>query len=190
MAERNARMMGPMFRSCPLCGVTKDHPTVTGRLEDHVVGHLRLLALRSLPFIEEEHRTESTNSLKSDDSAKPADRRTVRDLLEEPLPSISENEDKEMPVYFQPDVDSNEDPYAAWGGINSYVKASHILRQGEPPQQIKLSYGAFPFPEIPESGDIYKLYIRQRDDSSRFVDGSNALAATAHKRDIQVRQAL
>ncbi|KAK5992076.1 hypothetical protein PT974_05473 [Cladobotryum mycophilum] len=45
LADKNARAMSPMFQSCPLCGAYE----VDGGMEIHVVGHLRLLALKSLP---------------------------------------------------------------------------------------------------------------------------------------------
>lgn len=49
LADRNGRMPGPLFKACPLCGVE----AIEGSIESHIVGHLRLLALKSLPsFVE------------------------------------------------------------------------------------------------------------------------------------------
>ncbi|KAF5678534.1 hypothetical protein FDENT_8913 [Fusarium denticulatum] len=45
LADQNARKTGPLFRACPLCGEEKPHPS----LIDHLVGHMRFLALKSLP---------------------------------------------------------------------------------------------------------------------------------------------
>jgi hypothetical protein len=47
LANRNARKTTKLFTSCPLCGEseTEEH----GRLENHITGHLRSLALKSLP---------------------------------------------------------------------------------------------------------------------------------------------
>ncbi|KAF4451008.1 hypothetical protein F53441_5955 [Fusarium austroafricanum] len=50
LADRNARPNGPIFQSCPLCGIE----TTDGPMEDHVVGHMRLLALKSLPTYQED----------------------------------------------------------------------------------------------------------------------------------------
>ncbi|KAK4208245.1 hypothetical protein QBC37DRAFT_405481 [Rhypophila decipiens] len=47
LGQRNARLIGPLFESCPLCGMVPDLDT--GPMEDHVVGHLRKIAIHSLP---------------------------------------------------------------------------------------------------------------------------------------------
>lgn len=191
MTERNARMTGPLFQSCPLCGVTKDYPTVTGRLEDHVVGHLRYLALSSLPYIEEEEqKTNSTESLRSDDSAKPADRSTIHDLLDEEFYSTFESGQATVISgrnYGQPNVHSDEDPFAVWNGIQHYVRASHTLSPGEPPKQIlRLSSETFPFPVIPEPRDDDEPYLEQDDGSSRFVDAHDIHEESSDRRRAQV----
>ncbi|KAL4781274.1 hypothetical protein BJX76DRAFT_335882 [Aspergillus varians] len=49
LAERSSRSSGPLFQFCPLCGQSPD----TG-LEDHVASHLRYLALKSLPFTDDQ----------------------------------------------------------------------------------------------------------------------------------------
>ncbi|KAH7256057.1 hypothetical protein BKA59DRAFT_541227 [Fusarium tricinctum] len=50
LADRNAHTNGALFTACPLCGIDKtDTP-----MEHHVVGHMRLLALRSLPVTHED----------------------------------------------------------------------------------------------------------------------------------------
>ncbi|RYC91450.1 hypothetical protein BFJ63_vAg5749 [Fusarium oxysporum f. sp. narcissi] len=45
LAEQNGRRTGPLFEACPLCGEKKTNRSVT----DHLVGHMRSLALKSLP---------------------------------------------------------------------------------------------------------------------------------------------
>ncbi|PNP74581.1 hypothetical protein FNYG_12086 [Fusarium nygamai] len=45
LADQNVRKTGPLFKACPLCGEEKPHPS----LIDHLVGHMRFLALKSLP---------------------------------------------------------------------------------------------------------------------------------------------
>lgn len=187
MTERNARMVGPLFKSCPLCGITNDHHTVTGRLEDHVVGHLRYIALVSLPYIEEEEqKSNSTNSLGSDDSARPVDRSTVHDLPDPEFDLISENL-QPMSTSVQSSVQLDEDPYAAWNGIQNYVQASHALQPGAPPKQIsKVPSETFPFPVISESMQNDEPYLQQRDDSVRFVDSHDIPEELSGRRSVQV----
>ncbi|KAG5657293.1 hypothetical protein KAF25_005857 [Fusarium avenaceum] len=50
LADRNAHTSGALFTVCPLCGVDKTNTP----MEHHVVGHMRLLALRSLPAAHED----------------------------------------------------------------------------------------------------------------------------------------
>ncbi|KAH7230802.1 hypothetical protein B0J15DRAFT_575327 [Fusarium solani] len=72
LADRNGRATGPLFTSCPLCGVEE----VKCSMEEHVIGHMRFLALKSLPATQEELDDESG----SDDSAaasKPDSRSTI-----------------------------------------------------------------------------------------------------------------
>jgi hypothetical protein len=68
LAERSARPIGPTFPSCPLCGETE----AKGQLEDHVVGHLRFLALKSLPWPEDVDEDPS-----SDKTTRPKTRSTI-----------------------------------------------------------------------------------------------------------------
>jgi hypothetical protein len=49
LAVKNSRKASPMFKSCPLC----NSEDVAGKMEDHIAGHLLLLALKSLPSYEE-----------------------------------------------------------------------------------------------------------------------------------------
>lgn len=49
LADRSLQLNGPLFKSCPFCGI--EELDCKGRLEDHIVGHLRSLALKSLPPI-------------------------------------------------------------------------------------------------------------------------------------------
>ncbi|KAK0763552.1 hypothetical protein N5P37_002929, partial [Trichoderma harzianum] len=52
LAKRNARGMPKLFSSCPLCG--KDESGIGARLIDHIAGHLRSLAIESLPSYKED----------------------------------------------------------------------------------------------------------------------------------------
>lgn len=52
LANKNSRKRANLFPSCPLCGA--EATDVSGRMEDHITGHLRSLALKSLPAYEED----------------------------------------------------------------------------------------------------------------------------------------
>ncbi|KAH8777846.1 hypothetical protein F5883DRAFT_696797, partial [Diaporthe sp. PMI_573] len=49
LADRSARATGPLFKACALCGAEE----VKNSMADHIVGHLRSLALKSLPAYED-----------------------------------------------------------------------------------------------------------------------------------------
>jgi hypothetical protein len=51
LTNRSRQKSGPLFTSCPLCG--QDVQQAGGKLEKHIAGHLRSLALRSLPPVSE-----------------------------------------------------------------------------------------------------------------------------------------
>ncbi|KAF5009899.1 hypothetical protein FDECE_3884, partial [Fusarium decemcellulare] len=78
LADRNARLPGPLFKSCPLCGVEE----VDSSMEDHVVGHMRFLALKSLPAYQEDtdglEEDESENEQDSLATSRPRSRSTIR----------------------------------------------------------------------------------------------------------------
>lgn len=123
LADRNARMTGPLFSACPLCGATESDEKVGGRLEHHIVGHLRCLALKSLPRIdEEEQNSRSSHSTSSDNSAKPADRSTLRDLAGDGDGNSEIVDDDRDRTAMALDDGRDEDPYARWGGIRYYVE--------------------------------------------------------------------
>ncbi|KLO99320.1 uncharacterized protein LW94_2645 [Fusarium fujikuroi] len=50
LADQNVRKTGPLFKACPLCGEEEASPS----LIDHLVGHMRFLALKSLPPYQED----------------------------------------------------------------------------------------------------------------------------------------
>ena len=92
LTERNARSIEPLFTSCPFCGGSD--ATIKGRLEDHIVGHLRYLALRSLPRFES-HGNEMSN----DEDTVSSGRRwqsqsTIRNDLDRGVWPTFENDDE------------------------------------------------------------------------------------------------
>ncbi|KAI1757960.1 hypothetical protein F4782DRAFT_536659 [Xylaria castorea] len=91
LAERNGRMIGPMFKSCPLCDIEE----VDGSMEHHLVGHLRFFALKSLPSYEEdmEELDESYSEQNSFTTSSPQTRSTIRNERDE-LMYIAARRDK------------------------------------------------------------------------------------------------
>ncbi|KAI0861275.1 hypothetical protein F4860DRAFT_175243 [Xylaria cubensis] len=95
LAERNGRMIGPMFKSCPLCGIEE----VDGSMEHHLVGHLRFFALKSLPSYEEEMEELDESDSEQNSFASPQTRSTIRnarDELENITTASDESKDKSL----------------------------------------------------------------------------------------------
>ncbi|SPN99565.1 uncharacterized protein DNG_02417 [Cephalotrichum gorgonifer] len=80
LASRSARKTVNLFPSCPLCG--QDETNVEGRLEDHITGHLRSLALKSLPSYQDD-MPDGDGSGRDIDSSAPRSRSTVKNMGEE-----------------------------------------------------------------------------------------------------------
>ncbi|KAL4903147.1 hypothetical protein BDW74DRAFT_156725 [Aspergillus multicolor] len=76
LAERSSRSSGPLFECCPLCGKSGD-PS----LEEHIASHLRFLALKSLPFPDDEGYDNGSEVLRSEFQSSGA--RTRSTMLEE-----------------------------------------------------------------------------------------------------------
>ncbi|PGG96607.1 hypothetical protein AJ80_09808 [Polytolypa hystricis UAMH7299] len=82
LAKRNGRLKGPLFQTCPFCGADpKDPESVKGRLEHHIVGHLRFLALKSLPRCEEDDDDQSAETSNDPNADKQGSSRQLNDLL-------------------------------------------------------------------------------------------------------------
>ncbi|KAL2673791.1 hypothetical protein Neosp_012235 [[Neocosmospora] mangrovei] len=81
VANRNSRKATKLFQSCPLCG--REESEVEGRLEDHLAGHLRSLALKSLPSYQDEIPDDVEDGNNSIDGSRPRSRSTIREMEEE-----------------------------------------------------------------------------------------------------------
>ncbi|OJK03580.1 hypothetical protein ASPACDRAFT_10380, partial [Aspergillus aculeatus ATCC 16872] len=77
LADRNARAVEPLFESCPLCGY--GDTSQAGTILEHMVGHLRYLALQSLPPYEDEGSESSAAENASSRVSKPHKRSTIDD---------------------------------------------------------------------------------------------------------------
>ncbi|KAF1985819.1 hypothetical protein K402DRAFT_464139 [Aulographum hederae CBS 113979] len=79
LAERSARPTGPTFVECPLCGLSQANEG----MENHVVQHLRFIALKSLPWPDDVEDAPSSKA-----SERPKTRTTIADQSEYGVPPI------------------------------------------------------------------------------------------------------
>src|SRR5207237_726290 len=118
LAERNAWTVGPVFESCPLCGTEE----VKGRLEDHIVGHLRFLALKSLPPYQDDGSEGSRSENGSLGTSKPPSRSTIKKDPERYLkPTFDDVGEQSSTQGRDGDGRTAPSPYAAWGGYGKYI---------------------------------------------------------------------
>ncbi|RYP03343.1 hypothetical protein DL765_010534 [Monosporascus sp. GIB2] len=106
LAERCMRSSGPIFEVCPLCGGRdeEDEHRVSGSLIDHIVGHLRSLALKSLP---PHYGNDDSVSSNSDGEGSVESRSTIRQALgEEDEPLEFEDRGADFPRADSPRADS------------------------------------------------------------------------------------
>ncbi|KAI1112786.1 hypothetical protein F5Y14DRAFT_452630 [Nemania sp. NC0429] len=113
LADRNGRISGPMFKSCPLCGIEE----VDGNIEHHLVGHMRLLAIKSLPSYEEDTDglSEPETQEGSLDISRPGTRSTIKNdryrrIYEADEESLEDPDESEVPgLHDSETVDSQSD---------------------------------------------------------------------------------
>ncbi|KAF4996327.1 hypothetical protein FGRMN_4578 [Fusarium graminum] len=133
---RSRQSTGPLFTSCPLCGQGAEE--VNGSLEKHIAGHLRSLALKSLPLLYDDRNDEDDDN--DNDNQKSGDaisnRSTVLDLnSDEPATRQSEtgsqNLDEEdrstIPVV---SLHSNLPPIDTILGRGSRIPSSSGIAEG------------------------------------------------------------
>ncbi|WQF77379.1 Putative Zinc finger C2H2-type [Colletotrichum destructivum] len=112
LANRNARKIADIFTMCPLCGI--DKKTAGGDLESHITGHLRSLALKSLPSYEEEMQSEDENDEQSSEHSRQQSRSTIKNLMNGsdvsglPLIWVQNNEEMGEPE------DENDEKHSAF----------------------------------------------------------------------------
>lgn len=63
LADKSSRSSGQIFESCPLCGI--EEPRFS--MNEHVIGHLRLLAIKSLPayYVEDSEDPDNASAVES-----------------------------------------------------------------------------------------------------------------------------
>ncbi|OTA88779.1 hypothetical protein M434DRAFT_120459 [Hypoxylon sp. CO27-5] len=142
LAERGTRSSGQLFEVCPLCGGkdSAEDDTVSGSLIGHIVGHLRWLALKSLPPHYGDDDDDSSDN-HNDESVK--SRSTIRNILD----------DDNTPLHF-PEVERYDSPgrdAGDWGFIRKVI----IHEERSEPQEddddepIKASRGRLTPPYLP-----------------------------------------
>ncbi|RGP80764.1 serine threonine phosphatase [Fusarium longipes] len=88
LADRGAYTSGPVFTQCPLCGADETETS----MESHVVGHMRLLALKSLPAAQEDimDLDDSEGEHSSKDAFPSTTRSTLKEVFEDSDPGSFE----------------------------------------------------------------------------------------------------
>ncbi|RFU80041.1 serine threonine phosphatase [Trichoderma arundinaceum] len=127
LANRNTRKPPKLFLSCPLCGV--DEAEVDTRLEDHIAGHLRSLAPKSLPSYQDDIPDDAGNETDNSGNPQSRSRSTVNNLFndddvlhvgagyfeDDGKPQVAENESTNFlgNVHFNLD-ESHKDAWTSW----------------------------------------------------------------------------
>ncbi|KAF8866264.1 hypothetical protein BDZ45DRAFT_336280 [Acephala macrosclerotiorum] len=164
LAERNARTIGPLFKSCPFCGSSD----VKGCLEDHIVGHLRHLALKSFPPYSDEGSEDSGSEKGSLGLSQPPSRSTIeKDPDRHLVPVFDDIDDQSR---FQGVEPAQRNPYSSWGGFRNYISQFHDGMK-RPFSGDKHAYIMFPTTHIPDDKEYQPLPWSQ-DPSILFVEES------------------
>jgi hypothetical protein len=130
LANRASRLPSPIFeKTCPLCGAEE----VNGTMEEHVIGHMQSLALRSLPTFEDalENAGESGMVLSSLATTRAA-RSTIEQGWKSDTHSIgspdwetdsetSSNSEDSVKEDMPHSSNSPISKYASWGGLRGYL---------------------------------------------------------------------
>lgn len=103
LADRSSRSIGPIFESCPLCGVEEPRCGI----EEHVVGHLRLLAVKSLPPYDTEVSEGPENATTM--ASTMHTRSTIRDFTDSHMSFTASI--GSIPLYEEPDSDDQLDQH-------------------------------------------------------------------------------
>jgi len=120
LADKNARATVSLFPACPLCGAEE----ATETMEAHLVGHMRLLALKSLPSYEDNTAGAEPTETETGTSSQPQSRSTIKNDEEmgpnNPPPQF---DDKGITSFPPPTVERNiiSSGFEPWGGLHNYL---------------------------------------------------------------------
>jgi hypothetical protein len=128
LSESNARTIGPLFDSCPLSGFDE---VKGGPLEDHIVGHLRFLALKYLPPYQDEIYEGSESGNGTLRASKPPSRSTIKFDPERHVKPVFEDIGNQSSIERPDNVNNTSpSPYEPWGGFKSYLSKSLDVMRG------------------------------------------------------------
>ncbi|KAI7773545.1 hypothetical protein LA080_010409 [Diaporthe eres] len=119
LSDRSARATGPLFKACPLCDAKK----VENGMEDHIVGHLRLLALKSLPGYED------VGGEDAQDLSTQSSEAHSRETIQEAIPDNSSGVDS--PFFGWNDADRSDVDENEWRNIEQGLEREELLKLDE-----------------------------------------------------------
>ncbi|VUC32849.1 unnamed protein product [Clonostachys rosea] len=151
LAQRNARPTVPMFDFCPICGTDE----AAHNLEDHIVGHLRFLALKSLPPHEEDGSGSSDGESGSAAASGPASRSTIKNDPERHVNVVFEDRGDISTWGSTNSEQASPSIYEPWGGYRGYIKSQNSS---------SMKMGADPTNKIPHLAAMYR-----EEDENRFL---------------------
>jgi hypothetical protein len=158
LAESNVWADEELYEHCPFCNCKGED--IEGPVIEHIIDHLRYLALESVPDMD--NRSEPSTV---DSSISIGTRRTqttireTRDWLHSPFSTA--------PLLTRPDDDLiyEGDPYADWGGYDGFIS---VFPKGISRSMLGRAVEIFPFPREPNLGsrDEYGYPLSWPADSS------------------------
>lgn len=163
LAERNPRPIEPMFEVCPMCGAAKPGNTMAA----HIVGHMRLLAVRSLPPFEDVDAESCDES--GSGASRASSRSAIKDDPDRDITPVFEDVGADRTWHFNT-ADSSS-PFAPWGGYRNYIAA--IPKGGDHPQRRSTLHELhFSLPEIFDADKLLSTTANEfpDDPSSSFIE--------------------
>ncbi|KAM4054570.1 protein phosphatase-1 [Hirsutella rhossiliensis] len=164
LAERKVQPLGPMFESYPLCGTVD----ATRNLEDHIVGHLRFLALKSLPSFEVQG-SEGSEGERGSSASRPESRTTINKDPERHIRPTFDDPDS-IPTS-HPHHPGSPSPYTPWGGYREYI-AQRVDGAAAQDRSHGVSHAVDFMPPNNLVSEQGEQFLWHQDPSSDFVDES------------------
>ncbi|KAK3952208.1 hypothetical protein QBC32DRAFT_324617 [Pseudoneurospora amorphoporcata] len=161
LAKRNGRPIEPMFKLCPICGTSDATDSL-----DHIIGHLRSLALKSLPAYEDE--TSESSDGETGSSATSKTRSTVRNDPDKHVIPVFQELENDPILFSHSPGQASLDPYARFGGFKKYLalQGSRSVRAG--PRMGETNQGPLSF-FVPPAFTEKEPILWYKDPSIEFV---------------------
>lgn len=126
LADRNARTIRPLFETCPLCGL--NDIAKGANIEEHITGHLRFLALKSLPTFQDEVSQSSDAESVSSQVSKPHKRSTIENDPDKHANLTFDDNEENRIVEQCSEIDSSSlSPYKQYSEPRNYVSVAGSL---------------------------------------------------------------